>query len=290
MIGARKNNRLLAINDEPHTEANYTVQAMSRFFPFGSNNSGGNVVIILDTYLDESGTHDESPVTVVAGFAAIQPDWEAFDGPWKAFLDKWGIDHFHMTDFENRQGGYADWSYEQRHKRLNALLSLITEHVRVAVWAAVPKDVYERVLSDSLKERINPYQVAAISCFTRLNGILRHEFSDRDVRAAYVYEDIAKGAGAVCDAYTSIKKVPGLADDLHMLSFSYQPKKMFTPLQSADILAYEVWKDLSNQLSPNPMERRYPIKQLEQSIDIRASLFSDTELQILVPLLNQVFL
>ena len=286
--GREGNNILDSVTDGSYTESNYVAWAMRHFFP-SPRYSSENIVIVLETYLDESGDA-QAPVIVVAGVAATQPHWETFNQQWRPLLDKWGIEFFHMADFESRQGPYAEWSDSQRHERLNTLLALITSHAIIAVWAAVPKEVYERVIPDALKVRITPYHVAAISCFTRLNGILRNELGDRDVRAAYVYEDISKGSGAVLDAYSGIKMVHGLAEELHMLTLSYQPKKEFRPLQAADILAYEVWKDVTNILAGNPRRRRYPITQLEKSLDIRASLFRDAELHLLVPLLKQVFL
>ena len=120
-------------------------------------------MIVLETYLDESGTHAESPVIVVAGVAATRPHWETFSLQWKALLDAWNIEFFHMADFENRQGLYAGWCDAQRHERLNALLTLIAKHVIVSVWAAVPKEVYGRVLPDDLRVRISPYHVAVLN-------------------------------------------------------------------------------------------------------------------------------
>lgn len=262
---------------------------MHQFFPFPSDGSK-DIVIVLETYLDDSGTHVQSPIIVVGGIAATRHNWETFDVHWKALLDCWNIEFFHMADFKSRQGPYSDWSDSERYERLNALLSLISKHTIVAVWAAVPREVYEKVIPDKLKARINPYHIAAIACFTRLNGILRNEMGDRNVQAAYVYEELGKGSGPILEAYLGIKAVPRLLEEMHMLSLAYQPKKRFRPLQAADILAYEVWKDETNKLAGDPRGRRYPFTQLKKSVDIRPSHFGDAELRFLVPLLTEVFL
>jgi len=68
----------------------------------------------LAGYFDESGTHDDSSIVVVAGVVSSTQQWLKFDRKWRNALDAENLSTFHMTDFENRQGQFKDWPLEKK--------------------------------------------------------------------------------------------------------------------------------------------------------------------------------
>jgi len=62
------------------------------------------VASLYTVYFDESGTHTASDASVVAGFVSNVTQWEDLSERWRKVLIESGLEYFHMTDFENRQG------------------------------------------------------------------------------------------------------------------------------------------------------------------------------------------
>jgi predicted RNA-binding protein with PUA domain len=58
--------------------------------------------ILLRAYVDESGTHDTSDYTLVAGWVGHAERWDTFENKWKILLARYGIPYIHCKDL--RQG------------------------------------------------------------------------------------------------------------------------------------------------------------------------------------------
>jgi hypothetical protein len=78
---------------------------------YGSRKAG-----LVTCYFDESGTDDQSPVTVVGGVILDRRGFLAFGKEWKVLLKKHSIPHVHMKAF-------------QRHGELGALTSSQRESI-----------------------------------------------------------------------------------------------------------------------------------------------------------------
>ncbi len=66
-------------------------------------------MLTLTTYLDESGTHDNSPVTVMAGIMATARQWEQFEAGFDRLRDHYGFRVFHTKKFKKRTGDFRSW-------------------------------------------------------------------------------------------------------------------------------------------------------------------------------------
>jgi hypothetical protein len=57
------------------------------------------IIAMFRAFFDESGTHKESPVMVIAGYVSKLSLWTQFEREWKEVLSEYNIKVFHMTDF-----------------------------------------------------------------------------------------------------------------------------------------------------------------------------------------------
>ena len=53
----------------------------------------------LIIYADESGTHDGSDFSLLAGWIAYESVWNEIIPAWQAVLDEYKVEHFHFTEF-----------------------------------------------------------------------------------------------------------------------------------------------------------------------------------------------
>jgi hypothetical protein len=217
-------------------------------------------LIVLDGYFDESGTHQGSDTIVVAGYLAHADAWRAFESQWKAALREYGLPLFHMSRFAQKAEGYA-WPEEVRRERLGNLISIINNHTLHSVGVALPKKLFDTVFTGTVRRAIGgAYGFAAwlvVLMTARDLGQLPIETG-----VSYVFEDGAPRKGELIAAYDWLAKLPEGKAALHVLSLRFEDKKMFVPLQAADILAYELYKDRPRQHQPEM--RRAPLQLLHR--------------------------
>lgn len=94
---------------------------------------GHKLLLVLQTYCDESGIHRDSPVCVVAGFIGEARDWVALSGDWSRILADFELPELHAKDFfardstRRRVKPVRDWSDERADRFLDTLLAPVLD-------------------------------------------------------------------------------------------------------------------------------------------------------------------
>ena len=73
----------------------------------------------------------------IAGYVAHEEQWGRFEQDWRALLNRESFSHFHMTDFENRQGQFKGWGQERRIQVIGDLIAIIKSNFLVPVSASL---------------------------------------------------------------------------------------------------------------------------------------------------------
>jgi hypothetical protein len=81
--------------------------------------------VYFKVYMDESGTHDHSPVLTVGAYFARPREWQAWTKRWN--VAKRPIKIFHSVDCQNLHGEFEGWSPEERDRLVANLLPVIAE-------------------------------------------------------------------------------------------------------------------------------------------------------------------
>lgn len=211
-------------------------------------------------YCDESGGHAGSPVLVIAGWLGEDSWWREFNKDWQAVLDTYGIDSFHMNKFENRKGAYERISGSDRRDLLNGLLRCVTNRLEAGVFGAVNIPAHERMITAGHKQRLgSSYTFCAMVCMDTLRRWCVDNNFDGSI--AYVYEAGALHSGEFKDAYDRALKNEVFKANRRHAGFRFGDKTE-APLGAADLLAYEVYKDILNNIGGRPRGMRYPVGSL----------------------------
>lgn len=72
-------------------------------------------MFVFTAYLDESGTHDGSPVTVIGGLLARAEQWRGFERGFAQAQKTHGFHVWHSRKFKRRTGDFKGWKPEQCH-------------------------------------------------------------------------------------------------------------------------------------------------------------------------------
>jgi hypothetical protein len=192
---------------------------------------------------DASGK-ENSEVIVVAGFISSHTDWSSFNTQWLERLKQDELEYFHMVDFANFRRHFATgWrGNEERRRRLfGDLLDIIRSHVYRQFASAIEMNTFDRLSSENKKEfSLNAYVLAARTCAADVRRWQEEEKFQPPT--AYAFEDGDEGKGLMTERFLK----DGLAAPV------FKGKKDYTPLQAADILAYELHKPHRDLLAGKP--------------------------------------
>jgi hypothetical protein len=206
------------------------------------------LLIALDAYtvyFDESGSHDQSRMFIVAGWAASVEQWKHFEKHWRAILTDENAEYFHMKEFAPSVGQFEGWKGDEPRRRafLRSLLLTIKVRVRVGVSCGVSMEAWNKVnVEYPLAEHgLWPYVLAGWGCVQRIDE-WKNARLGRDDTVAAIFERGAKHRGALMRRLEKeFNCTPILGE-----------KKRIGALQAADFAAWEFHKigskmDLSSE-------------------------------------------
>jgi hypothetical protein len=72
-------------------------------------------MFVYTAYVDESGTHDGSPVTVMGGVLARAEQWKVFEKKFAELQSQYGFKVWHTKKFKRKKGDFRGWTDEKCH-------------------------------------------------------------------------------------------------------------------------------------------------------------------------------
>lgn len=236
----------------------YSLNVLEDFSPPDNAGKQRLMASLATVFLDESGTHSGSNAAVVAGYISNDTEWGEFIKEWGQILKSEGVEYFHMTDFESRYGQFDGWTEERKRTFLNKLLNVINQHAFVGVGTIITKQSFDSLSEPSQCLCENMYGLAAMFCWWELGRIL----VKADAWMNLVMGRGAKGFDAINLIYQEDSRFREWNEGTRIRALSTADMREFLPLQAADMLAYELWKEWNRRSDKSGRDIRYPLKQL----------------------------
>lgn len=219
----------------------------SAAFPFSDKHK---YMLMLSAYMDETGhSSDEKQKFVgIAGLIAPAANWEAFEKKWKAALKLPYIDlpFFHMTDFAARKKHYEGWSEVKRQTVLGKLFKVIETIHPLPFGALIPMDLY-RDLSEEYKEFLmDPYYLCFSSALAGCTAFLEFKKLPPDEKVALIFSEQVEFRNKALKIYEQVKEQEMLK--ARGTPPIFRDMRDIVPLQAADIVAYEMYKEYERRL------------------------------------------
>lgn len=241
---------------------------------------------------DASGKEDQR-LLLVAGFISRAIDWQSFHKEWLARLAQDGLSHFHMVDFAACQRQFLGWRDNETRRRtlFGDLMGIIKAHVYCKFGCAIENDQFYALSPANQQEfALNAYSLAGRTCVADVykwkarNG-LGH------VPTGYVFEEGDEGAGLLVQRMEEDgHATPRFKPKVDRVEPDGSPINAYTPLQAADILAYEFAKPYKDVLAGNPPSKfRWGFDQLNH-IPGEIGTYSPRDLRELNEKLNELSL
>ena len=197
------------------------------------------VVAVLYGYFDDSGTDDDSPVAVMAGYVAHMADWKKFERKSKELFGREGVEPFFRAKlFDHGQKQFKGWTQERKLMYARRWYGLANRYLMRGVSAAAVKSDF---IAGRAKNAKIPAPSAQAYC---LQMALIHLCGDGSVWAEiekyglYLVVETSTPSidSGIRDNHNRIVGVNRLEKQLRSVAFA--TKESSRALQIADYLAY----------------------------------------------------
>jgi hypothetical protein len=201
---------------------------------------------MITAYFDDSGTSQSNSVAAVAGYIGSVAQWERFGIEWNNLLHASGVSQMHRTDLESFYGEFAGWTPQKRDVLVNKAQEIIKDRTYVGIGHSVVKEDFERILPQILQEFYGgPYGYCAFLCIAR--AIRWHGNKKISEPLDWVFEAGTEGSGQFNMLMSTLYANPDMRRDFKVNGWAFRDKTV-VPLQAADVLAYEMFKHVTNQI------------------------------------------
>ncbi|MGH6925499.1 MAG: DUF3800 domain-containing protein [Propylenella sp.] len=203
---------------------------------------------MLQAYMDESGIHNDSPVVTVGAYVGVPRVWRDWTKAWNK--RKHPIKVFHANDCANLWGEFEGWDKKHRDSFVAKLLPTIADHQIAAFVSGIRMNDFREVCA------VYPHVARIIktpytACFQWVvQDILMYLNAYNDTQKVAIFHEVNEFRSEALECFDFVRKLDGYR---RIMSISFGSKQSYTPLQAADILAYEANKRFRN---PKGRERR----------------------------------
>ena len=206
--------------------------------------------ITHESYMDESGTHDGSPLTLVGGYLFDAKSAARFQQVWaqvlKPYRDR-GIEWFHAYSCANKEKNFANLNFAERLSLFRQLVDLTRDTAYMGFVVELESSVYDawRVDNPTVNSLVgSKYAACCFQSLLFLRQLLKRERLDiGDIH--YFFERIGQenGKGNPLDRERNellavVEAHPGLVKDFRFGAETRAPKGQVHALESADLMLW----------------------------------------------------
>lgn len=151
--------------------------------------------MIVTAYLDESCTHNESEIFVVAGYVGHAAQWRKFDKKWKRLLAKYELPYFHAKEIKPISSLCRGWSQDKCNELFRETERLSHQASIFSFISSLKKSEYNEIYKVHEKRRpkgmIAPdsmYGACFRYCISLLPVMLEKVFGDKEITLHVILE------------------------------------------------------------------------------------------------------
>jgi hypothetical protein len=202
---------------------------------------------VLAAYFDDSGTHRESDIVVMACVMGSEAEWTPFETAWKAQLlrplpDKPPLQKFHMTDCVSGRKEFKDYNYADRDAAIKAFRDIILAHGLHGRAIGISRHDWDHLIVGAMRFGLGDAESFCVrDCMDHALNWAVNNPGDKQI--TLIFDD-----GREMMRRTSIiaeHKKPwhdGSREYVaEMFGPSFFPVAKFVPLQAADVFAWETY-------------------------------------------------
>jgi Protein of unknown function (DUF3800) len=207
--------------------------------------------MILTVHIDESGTHADSPISVMAGYVDNATRWKHFEADWAVLVAKAGVRHIHTVDLLKHTKQFKGWKPEEVNALVTSLDNVIARHLQLGFSVIVRDDDYRNIYGAGphprRPQKDSKYGVLFRACLVFVPGVIASELKlvgqtamAEPTTINFALEGGPKNGDArrLFDLY----KKDTLPEWRHLVGTFKTSTKDSDGAQAADFLAYTIYR------------------------------------------------
>lgn len=196
--------------------------------------------MIIDIYIDESGTHDSSEMMTIGGLVGRPTQWNYFDRRWAKMLKKRGIPYFHTKSLMDTHKPFKGWNRVRKAELINRAGDIQRNHTMFGFSVALCRSDYDEFYKSGERPKKIPLDTMYGLCFRYcaewLPTILEPSLGTKDFEINFIMEAGHKNAGDALRVFNQLKK----DNPAIFKSLTFHNKESLG-LQGADYVAHAAW-------------------------------------------------
>jgi hypothetical protein len=206
--------------------------------------------MMMEAYFDESGTHQGSPVICVAGYLLTAEQALRLDLEWAELMSDFGLTHFHAHDCARKINEFEGIDDKRRKDLLVRLVGIIKRRVNIGIVVSLSETNFGQIDTPVHWDKGDPYILCVFQAIAAVSAWAdKHSYEGK---VSYFFE-----AGHRHEKLTSLAIQQFTSgsigyNGLRYHSHTFAGKCDLRPLQAADLLAYEWYKELKRIHEPAP--------------------------------------
>lgn len=211
------------------------------------------VLAMFKGYFDESTDEKSQEFFIIGGWINSLEKWNDFTAQWNLILAQYGITEFKASDCNARRGEFRNWPNEKIERLRSELHSVLNATEPVAIGVALNLSDYHAFEQSRSLESYH-------FCFHYCLIEAARKVPERET-ISLILDYRQKTSGTANEILHSVKNWKDFAERNRLGGVTSQSSKDFAPLQAADWLSNEIFKDVNNK-SKNLTQRTRPNFQL----------------------------
>lgn len=230
------------------------------------------IFVFFRGYIDESYDPEYENVFTLSCLLSTGRIWLDLSRAWRLMLDSWNrrlkkhrrpkISRYHAADCSNLKKEFKDWSIDEQKELFADILKIFKRHQVDTVALSVNLQDMDAYFPEARKHAQPDFRTFLYGMTTRfLIGRIADRFCTRypNPRIALVHDRNAYDA-VMLDGFNQQMADPAFEHKHCFTAFAPTGWEHCIPLQPADLVAYENFKDALRKI--NPRERRISLKML----------------------------
>jgi hypothetical protein len=212
---------------------------------------------MLSGFMDETGhSQDERQrFNGMAGVVAPYEHWAEFERKWKKTLTEFKIPHFHMKDFASSdlaefstrsKNPFKGWSQIKKAKLFQKLLKHMETAYVYPLGSSLCMEDFRSLTPEQRALFDDPYYMGFVAVLAYVGGFLDKAGAASSERAAIIFSDQVEFKNRALEFF---EKAIGDEEFIkrRIDPPTFRDMRHVVPLQAADIVAYEVYKEHERQ-------------------------------------------
>jgi Protein of unknown function (DUF3800) len=224
---------------------------------------------MLRGYFDDSGSHPNSDIVVMAGLFGYPNQWDYLAELWaKKLADpcpgKPPLSRFHMAPCQAGDEEFLGWKRVECDFLVDELIKIIRKTAVYGFGCAMPRKHYDAlIIGEHRRASGNAETICIINCFVKLIQFAQDITPDKE--AAFIFDDRPeqkRNVQKIYEVYQDLKQ-----EGIEITSATFASSKKILPLQAADLLAWEIYQDSLDSLAGRTEKEGPRRRQLRKMVE-----------------------